>query len=55
MVLQLLMCTEILSVIVKYQATKKEFILVGIFLSFFMTYYFSCKKGCPPHNAYPLS
>ena len=50
------MCTEILSVIVKYQATKKEFILVGICLLFFMTYCSSCKKkGCLPHNAYPLS
>ena len=49
------MCTEILSVIVKCQATKKEFILFGICLSFFMTYYTSCKKGCQPHNAYPLS
>ena len=44
MVLLLLMCTEILSVIVKCQATKKEFILVGICLSFFMTYCSSWKK-----------
>ena len=44
MVLLLLMCTEILSVIVKCQPTKKEFILVGICLSFFMTYCSSCKK-----------
>ena len=53
MVLLLLTCTEILSVIVKCQATKKVFIIVGICLSFFMTYCFSCKKRLSTSQCLP--
>ena len=53
MALLLLMCTEILSVIVKRQAIKKEFILVGICLSFFMTYCSSCKKRLSTSQCLP--
>ena len=53
MVLLLLMCTEILSVIVKCPATKKEIILVGICLSFFLTYSSSCKKRLPTSQCLP--